>query len=119
MGQIIADIPRNSTEIIRVEVSEFKGKELINVRIWYSSIDQNTGSQVYKPTQKGFALNIEKFGELKSAIERLEQFINDRNLGIQPEQFEEAKVEDLEEESLSEEGEEDESDENEEYSEKE
>ena len=102
MGQIIADIQRNGTEIIRVEVSEFKGRELINVRIWFSSIDQSTGSQVYKPTQKGFALNIEKFGELKSAIDRLEQFINDRNLGIQPEQFEEAKVEDVNEDDLEE-----------------
>jgi len=87
---IIADIQRNNKEIIRLEVSEFKGKELINMRIWYSSIDQNTGDHVYKPTQKGFALNIEKFGELKEAMDRLEQFINDRNLGIQPEQFKEA-----------------------------
>ena len=87
---IIADIQRNNAEIIRLEVSEFKGKELINMRIWYSSIDQNTGDHIYKPTQKGFALNIEKFSDLKEAIERLEQFINDRNLGIQPEQFKEA-----------------------------
>jgi hypothetical protein len=97
---IISDIQRNSTEIIRVEVSEFKGRELINVRIWYSSIDQNTGDQVYKPTQKGFALNIEKFGELKEAINRLEQFINDRNSGIQPEQFEEAAHADAETEDI-------------------
>lgn len=87
---IISDIQRNGTEIIRVEVSEFKGRELINMRIWYSSIDQNSGEQVYKPTQKGFALNIEKFGDLKDAVARLEQFISDRSLGIQPEQFKEA-----------------------------
>ena len=100
---IISDIQRNNTEIIRVEVSEFKGKELINVRIWYSSIDQSTGNHVYKPTQKGFALNIERFGELKEAVERLEQFINDRSLGIQPEQFEEAAYADAENENIIEE----------------
>ena len=97
---IIADIQRNNTEIVRLEVSEFKGKELINMRIWYSSIDQNTGDHVYKPTQKGFALNIEKFGELKEAVERLEQFVNDRNQGIQPEQFAEAAYTDTEAEDI-------------------
>ena len=100
---IISDIQRNNTEIIRIEVSEFKGKELINVRIWYSSIDQSTGEHVYKPTQKGFALNIEKFGELKEAMGRLEQFINDRNLGIQPEQFKEAALANAETENIIEE----------------
>ena len=39
MGQIIADIERNNREIIRIEVSEFKGKELINLRIWFSHFD--------------------------------------------------------------------------------
>ena len=97
---IISDIQRNNTEIIRIEVSEFKGKELINVRIWYSSIDPSNGEHVYKPTQKGFALNIEKFGELKEAMGRLEQFLNDRNLGIQPEQFEEAALADVEAENI-------------------
>ena len=100
---IISDIQRNNTEIIRVEVSEFKGRELINMRIWYSSIDQGSGNQVYKPTQKGFALNIEKFGELKKAVKRLEQFINDRKLGIQPEQFEEASYTDTETDDIIEE----------------
>jgi len=100
---IISDIQRNNNEIIRVEVSEFKGRELINMRIWYSSIDQNTGDQVYKPTQKGFALNIERFDELKDAVKRLEEFVNDRNLGIQPEQFEEAAYTDMETENIIEE----------------
>ena len=100
---IISDIQRNNAEIIRVEVSEFKGKELINMRIWYSSIDQSTGAHIYKPTQKGFALNIEKFGELKEAVSRLEQFINDRQLGIQPEQFEEAAHADIDTENIIEE----------------
>lgn len=97
MGQIIYDIPRTEGEIIRVEVSEFKGHDLINMRTWYSSIDTASGNLTYKPTQKGFALKVERFGELKEAVRRLELFLSDREKGIQPEQFQEAKTEDIQE----------------------
>lgn len=72
MGQIIADIERNEREIIRVEVSEFKGHELINMRIWYYHVEGE-----YRPTQKGFALDISKFNQLKDAVEKLENYIED------------------------------------------
>ena len=61
MSVIIKDIQRNSSEIIRIEVSEFKGRELINVRIWYQTIDSRSGDVVYKPTQKGVTLNLTEF----------------------------------------------------------
>ena len=80
MGQVIADIERNSREIIRVEVSEFKGRELINLRIWYTHIDGT-----YKPTQKGVALDISRFKDLKDAIDKIEEYIKDRNNGVIPE----------------------------------
>jgi hypothetical protein len=100
VGQIIADIQRNASEIVRVEVSEFKGKELINIRIWYMSIDPQNGDQVYKPTQKGFALGIERFEELKNAVQRIGNYINDKDHGTQPEQFKEAELEDIDEQEL-------------------
>ena len=102
MGVVIKEIQRNSNEIIRIEVSEFKGHELINIRIWYSSIDSNTGELTYKPTQKGVALNIEHFAELKDGIARLEHYITDKVQGSQPEQFEEAITLDVDEDELEE-----------------
>ena len=93
MGQIICDIQRNATEIIRIEVSDYKGHELINMRIWYSAISPN-GDYEYRPTQKGFALSTDKFAELKDAVLKLEQFFIDRKQGIQPEQFAETQTED-------------------------
>ncbi len=93
MGVIIKDIKKNNSEIIRIEVSEFKGRELINIRIWYSAIDNASGDMIYKPTQKGVTLNIAEFNELKDGIDRLSQYINDRQEGSQPEQFEEALTE--------------------------
>jgi len=87
MGVLIKDIQRNSTEIIRIEVSEFKGRELINIRIWYQSVAG--GEVVYKPTQKGVTLNINEFHELKDGIDRLSTYIADRESDVMPEQPEE------------------------------
>jgi hypothetical protein len=79
VGQLIADIEKNSREIIRVEVTEFKGRELINLRIWYSDFD---GS--FKPTQKGVALDISQYAKLKDAIEKIGEYLQDKTKGIIP-----------------------------------
>lgn len=83
MSDIIKDIQKNSKEIIRVEVSEFKGMQLINLRIWFQTIDAN-GTITYKPSQKGVTLNITQFNELKDAIDRLEVYIQDKGIQIDP-----------------------------------
>lgn len=73
MSPIIADIEKNSREIVRIDVSEFKEKEYINIRIWFHDVDGQT-----KPTQKGIALNIEQYEELLKAVQRVGEYINDR-----------------------------------------
>jgi hypothetical protein len=90
MGQLIADIEKNSREIIRVEVTEFKGRELINLRIWYSDFD---GS--YKPTQKGVAIDINHYDKLKDAVLKIGEYIEDSKKGSVPDIN--VKSEDLEE----------------------
>lgn len=82
MSVIIKDIQKNNNEIIRIEVSEFKGKELINIRIWYQAIDGASGNMIYKPTQKGVALNIAEFEDLKDGILKLENYIKDKESGV-------------------------------------
>ena len=61
---IIKDIPKSNTEIVRVEVSEFRGQKYLNLRIWYS--DKESGE--YKPSQKGIAVRPELYAELKEAV---------------------------------------------------
>jgi len=60
---IIRDIDKGKGEIIRVEISEFKGKQLVNIRTWYTDANGE-----YKPTQKGIAIAPEIFPELQQAI---------------------------------------------------
>ena len=86
MPVLIKDIKRNNNEIIRVEVSEYKGKELINIRIWYVADRDAEGKDIYKPTQKGVALNLSEFSALKDAVNKLEAYINDKQYGTVPDQ---------------------------------
>jgi len=86
MAILIKDIQRNANEIIRIEVSEFKGKELINIRIWYLAGRDASGNDIYKPTQKGVALNISEFAELQDGIARLSDYIADKSDGVVPDQ---------------------------------
>jgi len=80
MSVIIKDIAKVNNEIIRIEISEFKGKELINIRIWYQSFDNN-GNVEYKPTQKGVAINISQFNELRDGIEKINNYLKDKESG--------------------------------------
>jgi hypothetical protein len=65
MGEtgIIKDIDKGKGEIIRVEISEFKGKKLLNLRVWYTDANGE-----YKPTQKGIAIPPELYDQVKEAI---------------------------------------------------
>jgi hypothetical protein len=86
MSVIIKDIKKNNNEIIRIEVSEYKGRDLINIRIWYQAIDGASGDVVFKPTQKGITLNISEFEELMDGVEKLGNYIHDQASGTKPKQ---------------------------------
>jgi hypothetical protein len=62
---IIRDIDKGKGEVIRVEVSEYKGKKFLNIRVWYTDANGDL-----KPTQKGIAIPPELFTELKEAIDQ-------------------------------------------------
>jgi hypothetical protein len=64
----VADIERNETEIIRVEKKEFKGKEYIDIRIFYLDSDNE-----YKPTKKGVTLKPEKIDEMIGVLQSLKE----------------------------------------------
>ncbi|WP_411824279.1 transcriptional coactivator p15/PC4 family protein [Leptospira sp. 'Mane'] len=67
---IIKDIDKGRGEVIRVEISEYKGQTFFNIRVWYQDA---TGE--FKPTQKGVALSPNVIGELKEAIEEAERWL--------------------------------------------
>jgi hypothetical protein len=67
--------PRDRTKHIRVELSEYEGHPLINVRIW------KTGSDgIDRPTVAGIALAVRKLPELTRALLKAED--KARELGL-------------------------------------
>jgi len=66
------DIVRNSTEVVRISVSKFEGKEIINIRTWYRKDETSTE---YFPTQKGIAVKPDQYDELLAAITELKEHI--------------------------------------------
>jgi hypothetical protein len=60
---LIKDIDRGKGEVLRIEISEYKGKKLLNLRIWYTDKEGEL-----KPTQKGVTVSPESYEELKEAI---------------------------------------------------
>lgn len=71
MDKLIATIEKNSNEEIQVGISEFKGHDLINIRV-YTEIE---GSKDKVPTKKGITCNVKLIPGLLSALKEAEQVV--------------------------------------------
>lgn len=65
---LIAEIPKNSLERIRVSIDEYKGHKLIDCRVHYQD-----GQGEWRPTKKGIALNAETILEVIEALQKARQ----------------------------------------------
>ena len=61
---IIRDIDKGAGEVIRVEISEYKGQKYLNLRVWYT--DKSSGE--LKPTQKGITVRPDLYDQIKGAV---------------------------------------------------
>jgi hypothetical protein len=73
----VAKISKNRmrNETLRVTLSQFEGRSLINVRLWQTGADG-----IDRPTVKGVALGIRKLPELAKALAKAET--KARELGL-------------------------------------
>lgn len=76
MNETIATFDKNKFEEIRIGIKEYKGFDLIDLRVWVDSKD--AGSKV--PTAKGLSLNVELFPQFKKAILDLEAVLKTNKL---------------------------------------
>ena len=58
---------RNHAEHIRVDLSEYEGRAIVNVRIWQTGSDG-----IDRPTTRGIAMSVLKLPELASALAKAE-----------------------------------------------
>lgn len=65
MDTILAEIPREGGEVLRISIGEFKGRKLLNIRIWYT--DSESGE--LRPTKKGVTVNAGQYQNFMKAVE--------------------------------------------------
>jgi hypothetical protein len=63
---VIHEFEKNSTEVISLTISEFKGRELINFRVFYQDEDGE-----FKPTKKGISFSTELVDDFFEAVDKL------------------------------------------------
>lgn len=76
MNETVATFDKNKFEEIRIGVKEYKGFDLIDLRVWVES--KNAGSKV--PTAKGLSINVELFPQFRDAVLKLEKVLKENNL---------------------------------------
>jgi Transcriptional Coactivator p15 (PC4) len=79
MNAPIAVLRKNLTEEIRVELSEFNGHDLINIRVW---AEPRNGGDERIPTKAGIAAKVALLPELIAALQKAE--VAARKAGLLP-----------------------------------
>jgi hypothetical protein len=80
MDEVVAQFEKNATEVLRLSLTEFRGHQLIDARIYYSDDEGQ-----YRPTKKGVSLAVGLYPELKKALLALEKILLERKLMTQEE----------------------------------
>jgi len=73
--KLVAEFRKNSAEVVRVHLTEFKGNLYFDVRIWLQEKPGEPGN--LKATKKGLCLNVELLNDLRQALEKLDQAIEE------------------------------------------
>ena len=76
MDKLIACFPKNKFEEVRVQIKEFKGYDLLDIRVYASAKD---GADKV-PTGKGLSINVSHFSELKKALLDTEIVLRENDL---------------------------------------
>ncbi|MBI4353161.1 MAG: transcriptional coactivator p15/PC4 family protein [Candidatus Omnitrophica bacterium] len=76
MNQLVAAFPKNKFEEVRVQIQEFKGYDLLDIRV-YTSVREG---EEKIPTGKGLSLNVSHFSDLKKAILAAETILRENHL---------------------------------------
>lgn len=76
MDKLITSFPKNKFEEVRVQIKEFKGYDLVDIRV-YASAKEGTEKV---PTGKGLSINVSHFIELKKALLETEIVLKENNL---------------------------------------
>ena len=86
MDELIAQFEKNATEVVRVSLTEFHGRKLVDLRVYYTD---DKGE--YRPTRKGISLAVDDYTEFRTAVARLDKTLIDLKL-VAADEIEDALV---------------------------
>ena len=75
MDELIEQFEKNATEVVRVSLTEYRGRKLVDIRVYYSDSEGQ-----YRPTKKGVALSVDVYPDFKRAMLALEKILLERDL---------------------------------------
>jgi len=64
---LINEFEKNSAEIVRTSISEYKGQLYVDFRVWTSGAARDLGERL--PTRKGLTISIEILPDLLKAVQ--------------------------------------------------
>ena len=76
MDKTISVFPKNKFQEVRVGIREFKGNDLVDVRIW----TQTQGSPEMVATAKGVAINIMLLPQLLKSLHEAERILRENQM---------------------------------------
>ena len=91
MDELIEQFEKNATEVVRVSLTEYRGRKLVDVRVYYSDSEGQ-----YRPTKKGVSLSVDVYPDFKRAMLALEKVLLERDL-LSPEDLADVSAVDAEE----------------------
>lgn len=70
--QVVHSFEKNPTEQVRVSITVFKGKEYVDLRIYYKGDDEE-----FHPSKKGLTLSVDLFEELEAGVQKLKEALEE------------------------------------------
>jgi hypothetical protein len=89
---VVGDFDKSQGEVVRVSLTEFKGRNYVGVRVWYTDSEDEL-----KPSKKGINLELDLFPRLANLIEKSKEIVLEKGM-LDAEDFEIEDEEDEEEE---------------------
>jgi hypothetical protein len=71
---LIDSFEKNSREIVKVHVQEWRGNRYIDLRSWL--LPDESGKGADRPTPKGLTLNVELIPRLIEALQRADEIVS-------------------------------------------
>lgn len=71
-NETVYSFPKNPLEEVRAGVTVFRGKQYVDLRIYYKGDDGE-----FHPSKKGLTLSIELFPELEEAVKKLREVVGE------------------------------------------